>query len=53
MLELSDERRARLVALVEASERLPAEAKARVLSRLGEDKVPAALVERIEARAGG
>ena len=53
MMELSDERRARLVALVEASKQLPAAAKARVLSRLGEDRVPAALVERIEARAGG
>ncbi|WP_425043205.1 efflux RND transporter periplasmic adaptor subunit [Primorskyibacter sp. S87] len=53
MLDLSDERRARLVAFVEASDRLPAEAKARVLNQLAKTKVPARLVERIESRMGG
>lgn len=53
MLELSAERRARLVAFIESNQRMPAEAKARVLTRLGEDLVPAQMVERIESRMGG
>lgn len=53
MLELSAERRARLVAFVEANSRLPAEAKAQVLSQLAQAQVPAQLVQRIEARMGG
>ncbi len=53
MLELSDERRAKLVAFVEANTRMPAEAKSRILSQLAQDKVPAQMVERIEARMGG
>lgn len=53
MLELSDERRARLIAFVEANQRMPAEAKARVLAQLGEARVPARMVERIESRMGG
>lgn len=53
MLELSSERRARLIAFVEGNQRMPAEAKARVLAQLGEDRVPARMVERIESRMGG
>ncbi|WP_299281062.1 HlyD family efflux transporter periplasmic adaptor subunit [uncultured Tateyamaria sp.] len=53
MLELSAERRARLVAFVEGNTRMPAEAKARALARLSEDRVPAQMVERIESRMGG
>lgn len=53
MLELSDDRRARLVAVIEANERMPAEAKARVLAMLSETHVPTRLVERIESRNGG
>ncbi|MHA6263344.1 efflux RND transporter periplasmic adaptor subunit [Arenibacterium sp. CAU 1754] len=53
MLELTTERRARLVALVEGNDRMPAEMKARVLSTLTEPKVPAQLVARIESRMGG
>ncbi|GHF37623.1 efflux RND transporter periplasmic adaptor subunit [Seohaeicola zhoushanensis] len=53
LLELTSERRARLVAFVEANNRMPAEVKARVLAQLGEDRVPAQLVERIESRMGG
>lgn len=53
MLDLSDERRAKLVAFVDGNSRMPAEAKARVLSQLQESKVPAKLVERIESRIGG
>ena len=53
MLELSEERRARLIAFVEGNQRMPAEAKARVLSQLAEARVPAQMVERIESRMGG
>ncbi|MFK7836385.1 MAG: efflux RND transporter periplasmic adaptor subunit [Sulfitobacter sp.] len=53
MLELSAERRARLMAFVEANERMPQEAKARVLARLAEARVPAKMVARIESRMGG
>lgn len=53
MLELSEERRARLVAFVEGNTRMPAEMKARVLAQLGGAQVPAQLVERIESRMGG
>ncbi len=53
MLELSAERRARLVAFVENSSAMPEEAKARLLARLAEPRVPARVVERIESRIGG
>ncbi|UOA28153.1 HlyD family efflux transporter periplasmic adaptor subunit [Pseudosulfitobacter sp. DSM 107133] len=53
MLELSAERRARLVAYVEGNDRMPQEAKARVLSQLAEPQVPAQMVARIESRMGG
>lgn len=53
LLELSDDRRARLVAVIEANERMPADAKARVLAQLSETHVPSRLVERIESRSGG
>ncbi|MEO0389519.1 MAG: HlyD family efflux transporter periplasmic adaptor subunit, partial [Pseudomonadota bacterium] len=53
MLELTAERRARLVAFVEANQRMPAEAKAQVLNRLQQDRVPARMVSRLESRMGG
>ncbi|MGB3247318.1 MAG: HlyD family efflux transporter periplasmic adaptor subunit [Sulfitobacter sp.] len=53
MLELSEERRAKLVAFVEGNNRMPDEAKARVLAQLSEPTVPAQMVERIESRMGG
>ncbi len=53
MLELTSERRARLIAFVEGNKRMPAEAKARVLAQLSEARVPAQMVERIESRMGG
>ncbi|MFV2034831.1 MAG: efflux RND transporter periplasmic adaptor subunit, partial [Halocynthiibacter sp.] len=52
-MELSDLRRARLISFVEASARMPAEAKARVLGQLAQDRVPRRVVERLEARIGG
>lgn len=53
MLSLDPDRRARLVAFVEANQFMPEEAKARVLAQLQEDMVPARVVERIESRMGG
>lgn len=50
---LSPERRAELVAFVEANTRMPAEAKARVLEQLAQEKVPAQVIARIEERMGG
>ena len=52
-MELTSERRARLITFVEESPAMPAEAKARMLAVLGEDRVPARLVARIESRMGG
>lgn len=53
MLELSDERRAKLRAFVEANTRMPKEARDRILSQLEQAKVPARMVQRIEERMGG
>ncbi|WP_109312948.1 MULTISPECIES: efflux RND transporter periplasmic adaptor subunit [Ruegeria] len=53
MVELSVEQRAKLVAQVEASTRMPKDVKERVLGQLSEAKVPASLVQRLENRAGG
>lgn len=53
MVTLDPERRARIVAFVEGNNRMPAEAKERILSRLEADEVPAEMVNRIESRMGG
>ena len=53
MVELTEERRAKLVAFVQGNNRMPDEAKKRVLSQLSQPQVPAQMVERIEARMGG
>lgn len=53
MLELTAERRARLMAFVEGNKRMPAEAKTRILAQLQQDQVPADMVQRIEERMGG
>ena len=53
MLQLDPDRRARLVAFVESNQRMPDEAKARVLDQLSQDRVPAAVVSRLESRMGG
>ncbi|MFD0981727.1 efflux RND transporter periplasmic adaptor subunit [Tropicimonas aquimaris] len=52
-ISLSPERRAALIAAVEANGRMPAEAKERILSQLREERVPMQMVERIESRMGG
>lgn len=53
LVELSDARRAALVAFVETSDAIPSAAKARVLAQLREARVPAQVVARIEQRMGG
>ena len=52
LVELTVERRAAIVAYIEADCRLSDEAKRRMLARLSQDKVPAAMVARIESRMG-
>jgi multidrug resistance efflux pump len=53
MLELTEERRARLTAFVEANTRMPAEARQALLNQLSQSTVPAQVVARIESRMGG
>jgi RND family efflux transporter MFP subunit len=52
MLELTEERRARLIAFVESNARMPDEVKERVLTRLAEPRVPAQMIQRLESRMG-
>ncbi len=53
LVDLTPQRRAALIAFVEASGAMPAAAKEEVLARLRENPVPADIVNRIEARMGG
>jgi multidrug efflux pump subunit AcrA (membrane-fusion protein) len=53
MVELTPERRAELIAFVQGNDRMPADAKARVLDQLAQDRVPAQVIQRLEQRMGG
>lgn len=53
MVKLDDEERAKMIAFIEANNRMPAEAKKRVLSQLKKPEVPAQMVERLRGRMGG
>lgn len=53
MLDLSDARRARLIAFVEGDETLSGESRARMIDTLSQARVPAALIQRLETRMGG
>ncbi len=53
LVELTTERRAELIAFVEGNTRMPADAKARVLEQLAQDRVPAGVIARLEQRMGG
>ncbi|SIT81549.1 efflux RND transporter periplasmic adaptor subunit [Pontibaca methylaminivorans] len=53
MLELSAERRAELVAMIEADATLAEDDRARLLAQLDAPAVPAAVVRRIERERGG
>ena len=50
---LDPERRARIVAYLNANTRIPSDVKARMLSQLEAEDVPVDVVERIESRMGG
>ncbi|EBA01999.1 efflux transporter, RND family, MFP subunit [Rhodobacterales bacterium HTCC2150] len=52
-IELSAEKRAAMIAFVEANKRMPAQIKERLLGQLAQDKVPAAVVKRLQDRMGG
>jgi multidrug efflux pump subunit AcrA (membrane-fusion protein) len=52
MITLDADRKAKIVAFVETS-RMPDQAKARILSQLDAEEVPAETVNRIEGRMGG
>ncbi|SHF51900.1 RND family efflux transporter, MFP subunit [Litoreibacter ascidiaceicola] len=52
MVELDQDRRAKLIAFVEANTRIPDEVKTRMLVRLAEPQVPADMIERLESRMG-
>lgn len=53
LVELTPERREKLKAFITANARLPEEVKTRILAQLEADRVPASMIERIEARIGG
>ncbi|MFV0358415.1 efflux RND transporter periplasmic adaptor subunit [Tropicimonas sp.] len=53
LIALTPERRAALIAAVEANAQLPVEARERILSQLRQEQVPASMVARIESRMGG
>ena len=52
MVELTDERRAKLRAFVEGNQRMPAPVKERLLGQLEQPSVPQEMVERLESRMG-
>lgn len=53
LIELTEDRRAALIAFVEGNTRMPDAARTRVLDQLAQPSVPAQVVERIESRMGG
>jgi hypothetical protein len=53
LMELSAERRARLVSFVEGNANMPAEVRTRLLTQLQAERVPADVVQRLEQRIGG
>ena len=53
MLELTEDRRARLIAFVESDAEMPQDAKTRLLGQLSQARVPAGMVQRLETRMGG
>jgi RND family efflux transporter MFP subunit len=53
LVELTPDRRARLVSYVQSSNDMPAAVKERLLGQLDKPRVPTAMVERLERRIGG
>jgi len=52
MIEISDERRQKLIEAVKSNARMPANAKDRILATLEQPEVPKEMVERLESRMG-
>ena len=53
MLELTEERRDKLISAIESNGYIPKSAKERIIGQLTQPKVPADVVARIESRMGG
>ena len=53
MLELTDDRRQKLIKFIENNKWIPKTAKERTIGKLKKEKVPAEMVNRIESRMGG
>ena len=53
LLELTEERRAKLISAIETNGYIPKSAKERIIGQLTQPKVPADVVARIESRMGG
>ncbi|APX89571.1 efflux transporter periplasmic adaptor subunit [Brevirhabdus pacifica] len=53
MVELTDERRQKLIAFIEGNKRMPPEVKERLLAQLAQPSVPARVLDRLEGRMGG
>lgn len=52
MIVLDDDRKANLLAFVESNQRMPADAKARIVAQLSQPEVPSEVVVRLEERMG-
>jgi multidrug efflux pump subunit AcrA (membrane-fusion protein) len=52
MVSLDPDRRARLIAQVESNTRMPEQVRARLITQLSQDSVPAQTVERLESGGG-
>ena len=53
LVELDPERQEKMIAWVEANQRMPAEMKSRILKRLRTGKAPQQMIDRISQRMGG
>jgi hypothetical protein len=53
MIELTEERRQKLIKFIEDNKWIPKTAKERTIGKLKKEKVPAEMVSRIESRMGG
>lgn len=53
LVELTPERRQKLISFVEQNGYIPKDVKSRLLTQLAKDRVPAKMVNRLESRMGG
>ena len=53
MIELTEERRQKLIKFIEDNKWIPKTAKERTIGKLKKERVPAEMVARIESRMGG